>query len=91
MAKKKKKKQPKNKNKQTKKTSHVLHKQSVEGGADTKVWFPNWFLILSIEKSWSQLLDRRDRWDFRVPGGKGRHRKREGAFQQPPPLKVSRG
>ena len=57
----------------------VLH----EGGvADTKVWFPNWFLILSIKKAWRQLLDGRYRWDLWVPIGKGRCREREELFGQ---------
>lgn len=58
----------------------TIHNNSVGGGADTKVRFPDWFLILSIEKAGSQLLGRRYRWDFRVPGGKDGCRVREGAF-----------
>lgn len=34
---------------------------NVEGGADTKVWFPNWSLMWSIKKARSQLLGRKDR------------------------------
>ena len=45
---------------------------AVGGDADSKVWFPNWFLIWSIKKARSQLLGRRYRWDFWVPGEKGR-------------------
>ena len=58
----------------------VLH----EGGvADTKVWFPNWFLILSVKKAWRQLLDGRDRSDFWVPGEKKRDiGKEQGLFSQ---------
>jgi hypothetical protein len=46
-------------------------KAPVGGDADIKVWFPNWFLIWSIKEAGSQLLGRRDRWGFWVPGGKG--------------------
>ena len=54
--------------------------ENVGGGADTKVWFSDWFMILSTKKAESQLMSRRYRWDFRVLRGKGRCREREGAF-----------
>lgn len=65
----------------------TIHNNSVGGGADTKVLFPDWFVILSIEEAGSQLLGRRYRWDFRVPGGKGGCREREGAFLSCPGVK----
>jgi hypothetical protein len=38
---------------------------------------------VSIKKVWSQLLDRRDRWDFWVPGeGKRDSGKERGLFGQ---------
>jgi hypothetical protein len=53
-------------------------KSSVGEGTDTKDWFPNWFLIWSIKEVGCQLLGRRDRWDFWIPGGKVRQEKRRG-------------
>jgi hypothetical protein len=35
---------------------------------------------LSIKKARAQLLGRRYKWDFQVPGGKGRHKEGEGLF-----------
>jgi hypothetical protein len=54
----------------------------VGGGANTKVWFPNWFWIWSVKEAETrrQWLGGRDKWDFQVPGGKGDAGKEKGLF-----------
>jgi hypothetical protein len=51
--------------------------ESVEGGADSKVWFPNWFLIWSIKEPIAG-----QKGQVGLPGAwkKRRLREREGAF-----------
>jgi len=56
--------------------------ENVGGGADTRVWFPNWFVIWSIKEAGSQLLGGRNRWNFLVPGGKGDTGKEKGPYGQ---------
>ena len=43
----------------------------VREGSVAKILSPNWFLDLSIRKARGQMLERRYRWDFLVPRGKG--------------------
>lgn len=52
------------------------------GCADTNIWFPNWFLIWSITEAGSQLLGRRDRWNFWIAGGKRDAGKEKGLLGQ---------
>ena len=57
----------------------------VRGGSEVmmfllmKVLFPNWFLNCQYRRG-GQLFGRRYRWDFWVPGGKGRGKEGEGSF-----------
>ena len=50
------------------------------GGSDAKVLFSQLVLDLSVKKAKGQLLGGRYRWDFQVPGGKGRCQEGEGDY-----------
>jgi hypothetical protein len=52
----------------------------VREGSVAKILSPNWFLDLSIRKARGQMLERRYRWDFLVPRGKGDTGKERKAF-----------
>lgn len=42
----------------------------VGGGTDSKILFPNYFLIMSKNKAEASIWAKGKRWDFQVPGGR---------------------
>lgn len=42
--------------------------KTVGGGVDTKIWFPNCFLTISLKIAEVTCWVKRKRWDFWVPG-----------------------
>jgi hypothetical protein len=59
--------------------SRETRSNTVRGGSVTKVLFPNWFLTLQL-RGQGQLLDRRYKWEFWIPGEKGDVGKERGLF-----------
>ena len=57
------------KKKDTKRVWILKSHKIVGGGADTKIWFPNWFLILSIKKLIAGYRGKK-RWNFWITGGR---------------------